>query len=355
MSLAAARAVFVAAVVGLLLASCRDLYIAQKAPRPALEGARQITDDTYLYEHPRWSPDGQSIAITRNVNNQFKLGPDLQGWEVVLVDVQSGDITPLYGPGWQSIPAWSPDGDELAYATRVVALEQDEQAETTYQLTIYSVPERTERHLACHGCGDPIWLADGTLLVSANLGLDSNGVRQYGTEYVNPTSGENYGAVPFAGMPDLEVTVPGSDPILMVGLFLASPTADSFLMTAIDRECSGIWIYHNGSEGPIPLIDDPAFDECDPALSADGSTLLYTVKAPGAFFPTTIMVADPDGSSPAVLFEPGGDPFQARTPSWSPDGTQIAFVYGFFDETAPSYSTLYIADVPPDLRPNSRK
>lgn len=335
---------------GALLAACRGFQNPQTAPRLRIEGVRQITDDTYLYERPVWSPDGRLIAAARNINNQLDMGPDTRAWEVVIIDAASGDITRLYGPAGLSLPTWSPRGDRLAYVTELPFDDKNDEEESSRRLTIHPIAGGEALDVPCETCAYPNWLEDGTILVSVNLGLGGDGRPQYGTARLNLGTGELEGRAPYVGMSDVYVEVSQGEPILIADISLAAPNGEALFMTAYVRDCSGIWIYNFGSDGPKPLIDNPESDECDPSLSVDGTRLLYTLKAPRQLAATTIMVADSDGSSPVALLDPGGDPYQARFPAWSPDGTKFAFAYGLFQDTAPSYSALYIADIPPALQ-----
>lgn len=74
------------------------------------------------------------------------MGPDLQGWEVLIIDIGSGEITPIDGPDWQRIPTWSPSGHELAYVSSASAATQQAGPEQpAHWLTIYSIADGAER------------------------------------------------------------------------------------------------------------------------------------------------------------------------------------------------------------------
>jgi Tol biopolymer transport system component/serine/threonine protein kinase len=69
--------------------------------------ARQLTFDEESVAYPVWSPDGRSIAA------QERRGRDSQ---VVLVDVETGALTPLTRASGQSWAySFSPDGDRIAF------------------------------------------------------------------------------------------------------------------------------------------------------------------------------------------------------------------------------------------------
>ncbi len=319
-----------------------------QAPEITLDSGRSLTADSYLYDFPTWSPDGQSIAVWRNTSNQLQLGPDGEAWELVILNVSSGEIVELLGPGETSYPAWSPSGDELA------AIMYQTGEEGTDSLTIFSSEGEELRNLGCSNCSWPIWLSEEEIIVAANLGLDISGEAQYGTARINAISGEILQERPFTGIDaGLKAVSPSGDLIRLAGPFVATQDGTTLLMTARDPTCSGIWSYAIESDGPAPLIDSPEILECDPALSDNDAILAYTVTplSSQALRSSSLLLARAADPVPTALLELGPDIHQIRHPAWSPDGAQIAFVYGKFSTTSPAYSTLYIIDVPRELQP----
>ncbi|MFV2044322.1 MAG: hypothetical protein ACC700_13960 [Anaerolineales bacterium] len=333
--------------VAMVLFACSSAPQNQ-APKLSLDTGRSLTADSYLYEFPTWSPDAKSIAVWRNTSNQLELGPDGEAWDLVILNVSSGEIVELLGPGETSYPTWSPSGNELA------AIMYQTGEEGTDSLTIFSSEGEELRNLGCSNCSWPIWLSEGEIIVAANLGLDANGEAQYGTARINAISGEISEERPFTGIDaGLRAVSPSGNLIRLAGPFVATQDGTTLLMTARDPTCSGIWSYPIGSDGPAPLIDSPEILECDPALSDNDAVLAYTVTplSSQALRPSSLLLARAADPVPTALLELGPDIHQIRHPAWSPDGTQIAFVYGKFSTTSPAYSTLYIIDVPPELQP----
>ena len=341
------------AAVAIVMASACGLVRQSTAPELMFEGVRQVTDDTFHYEYPSWSPDGKTIAVWRNTSNRGKYGPDDEGLGLALVDVSSGELKVIAGPGYINYPSWSPNGDELA----VMIYRPSEEAGTAdgrFDLGIFSTIDEAWRFVRCDLCGNPSWLVDGTILVSANLGPGPEGQRQHGTARVDPINGRVFDERPYSGLnSDLDTTSPSGEVTSMGNPFTATRDGTILLMTGIvGVNCSGIWVYALDSEGPVPLIDSPDLNECDPAMSHDETRIAYTTQLPSDHYaPTALVVANSDGSSGETLLEPARNFHIIRYPAWSPDGTQIAFVYGDFQLSSPIYSTLYIVDVPAELRP----
>lgn len=77
------------------------------------DAPRALTAGTWADTLPRWSPDGQQIAFART------LGPDAQGGVWVIPSDGSGDIRRVCEwPDGISELNWSPDGTRLAFVAR---------------------------------------------------------------------------------------------------------------------------------------------------------------------------------------------------------------------------------------------
>ena len=84
----------------------------------------------------------------------------------------------------------------------------------------------------------------------------------------------------------------------------------------------GIWRVDLGGGSPVRLtVDDPALgvESWQPSWSPDGKTIAYS-RFQTCFRCTAIWLMDSDGASPRQVY----DTFQARRPTFSPDGTMLA-------------------------------
>jgi TolB protein len=90
-------------VVSMWAGAQQDLF----AVRPGQPGAQRLTDSPYDDQHPAWSPDGQRIAFSSRRDGN---------WDLYVLYVPTGELIRLtHDPVYEAAPAWSPDGQWLVY------------------------------------------------------------------------------------------------------------------------------------------------------------------------------------------------------------------------------------------------
>jgi dipeptidyl aminopeptidase/acylaminoacyl peptidase len=90
------------------------LWLVELPTVPGTAEAKRLTEGSdFTVSGFAWSPDGEEIAFAHTPD------PLINSWmsaDISVVDVQTGDIRPLVtDEGPQSNPRWSPDGDWIAY------------------------------------------------------------------------------------------------------------------------------------------------------------------------------------------------------------------------------------------------
>src|SRR5215211_4295762 len=220
----------------------------------------QVADD------PAWSPDGERIAyVVRESNGASDI------W-VINAD-GSGAYALTSGPGSSWGPTWSPDGSRLAYA--------------------HSTPRQA----------DQIWI----------VGADGSNPRAF--TYCDPPECVQDGSPAWSpdGSRIAFVRVSGAGAIIPVSVF--------------------IWPVEKSGPKPEAIELDSATWASDLAWSPGASTLAFT-RSKSAGASSGLWQMDADGSDLGPL----GDRPSARSPSWSPDGREIAFTAS----VGPERETIYV-------------
>jgi len=205
-------------------------------------GERRITDSPGLDAFPAWSPDGERIAFASDRDGN---------WEIYVMDADGVEQRRLTRTPEEdeSSPAWSPDGERIAYVTGVIRNDPT--------IHVMNSDGSGRKRLAAGNW--PSWSPDGEKIVYndttlAVMNADGSGQRR----------------------PD--------DPSL------------------------------------VRRLTPAAYAE-EPAWSPDGTRIAF-VSTPG-IGGTEIYVIDAGGSERTRLTDiPGDDHWP---PTWSPDGTRIAF------------------------------
>ncbi len=70
---------------------------------------QRLTNDSFAYIEPRWSPDGDKLVFNSTRN---RTSPE--GVPLFIMEVKTGSITQITGMGGGAV--WSPDGRKIAYS-----------------------------------------------------------------------------------------------------------------------------------------------------------------------------------------------------------------------------------------------
>jgi TolB protein len=236
------------------------------------ETGHQLTSAGDAFQ-PAWSPDGQRIAyIKRTVSSSDLLVMPASGGEPLRLTEDGPDSSVysyerIYASTWAFYPAWSPDGATIAYASQAGPPGGEPAAE--FRLSLFAMPADGGRREQLYG--------------------DDSG---------------HVGRLAYA--PD------GASIVFAYG-----PAGQG--APALHR-------YTRASGNAAPLPGAPA-QSYDPAFSPDGRWLAFAARANGHTDIFAMLVGGSSAgaasaSAPIQLTSQGA----ARAPAWSPDGTQIAFL-----------------------------
>jgi TolB protein len=228
------------------------------------------------------------------------------------------------GPATQFGPVWSPDGSRLAYF---------EEAEGSTP----AVPLATVRVVDVDGTGERV-LGGGRKVTSPLVGSSPYVFTIYGLAWSPDSRTVGYTHLEpgqFALTPQIEmVDLDGSDPVVLpvdVEAWDPSWSPDGEWLAfkarrAPDASSQGVWIARTNGTGlrrvtvtPHADYDGRGFAFSAPRWSPDGRMLLYYCCEGGNH---DIWLAAVDGSNERRLTTDAADEFW---PSWSPDGSRIAY------------------------------
>ena len=126
-----------------------------------------ITDGSGSHSQPTWSPDGSQVAFIRTTDDGadiYVMNPDGTDQSLLL------DASVLYeerpgrvGPAYVQSPAWSPDGNRIAFVSDV----EDSSARPNYEIFVANFNRPGVDRLTCRRSSremNPTWSPDGSQL-----------------------------------------------------------------------------------------------------------------------------------------------------------------------------------------------
>jgi Tol biopolymer transport system component len=232
------------------------------------------------------------------------VGPDATGADAgfdYLVDLKTGETTPLPesirgGLEERNGYAISPDGAEIAYIGRAEDGSEQVFVARLDGTRVRQITDEPGPH------EDPAWSPDGTKLAYVRRGSN--------VFLVDLNSGQTT-QVTFEPTEHTEVRTPQF-----------TPDGASIIYT-VDRSgnSSVLIVPATGGEGSL-LVGGPGMDAQDAALAPDGRRLAYECGASES--DASLCLANADGSNASVI-DDGWSGGNLRDPSWSPDGTRLAY------------------------------
>jgi TolB protein len=249
---------------------------------------------------------------------------------------QGGEARPLLGAGEAFQPAWSPEGERIAYIARSNSFSDlllaDARGGPLAQLTTNgsdAPPNSIERVYGSRWVFYPAWTPTAGNIVVAAQAQPPGG---------DPPADYNLGLA-------LVPTTPGeplplyADDGAQVGRGAVSPDGSAIVFTRAGSGPEGRQqLYRLGLSGgaaePFPGAPAPSYD---PAFSADGRWLAFAARDGER---TDIFLLPAEGGAPQRLTTQGA----ARGPAFSPDGARLAFLAVAPGE--PGFD-LWVADLAP--------
>ena len=257
---------------------------------------------------PAWSPDGASIAVAMSGS-------------IWRVDPETGIADELTaGPGYHSLPAWSPDGRYLVHTVDrngeniglgILDLASGESRALTDDEFLYT---------------DPVFSPDGTrfaYVTTKPSGYFNVHVREFRdgafvSDEIAITRDENYGKNRlYFGPWDMHITpawMPDSRELLLVSNHEVPLGSGNVVRVPLAPD---------GFDEAVTVLAEQSLYRTRPDASIDGKRFIYSSTAGAADQFSNLYVQPTDGGSPYKMTFFEHDAFHPR---WSPDGEWIAYV-----------------------------
>jgi len=220
-------------------------------------------------------------------------------------------------------PSWSPDGSKLAFAS---------DRDGAYEIYVMNADGTDARRLTQLQADAPAWSPDGTRIAfSANpprggsqedtglfvMDADGSNVRR-----LTPSVANGHGGQPVRSESAPTWSSDGRSIAFAVSVPVPCPPSGQFCLAFV---ASQIYVTNPDGHGNRRLTT--MTDEAStPSWSPDGRQIALTVTIPSRARSPRIGVAviGADGGEPRLLTAPG--PVRNSQPQWSPDGSRIVFV-----------------------------
>jgi len=312
---------FVFTVLALLVVA----YSADSAPRQSRPSTalRNITIDDYFKIHdvsqPELSPDGQWVAYTVRVK---MLKEDKNETRIWMVPTHGGDAIPMSAEGVSSgHPRWSPDGKFLAFTS------SRNGGKSQVWLLNRAGGEAVRLTDIAQGVGDFEWSPDSTRLVLV----------------LQDPKPEDLEAAKEKDKP--APAKPKTEPPWVIDRLQFKRDTIGYL----DRRRTHLFVFDVGKKASTQITSGD-FDDTQPAWSPDGKQLAFTSNRsqpdPDATRDSNIWVVAADNTDKgAHLTQITTNPAPDSQPTWSPDGSSIAYVTEL-DPHLFYYSTQHLAVIP---------
>jgi eukaryotic-like serine/threonine-protein kinase len=275
-----------------------------------------------------WSPDGSRLVYAKG-NELFLAKGD---------GTDSQNLAAL--SGWPSNLRWSPDGEIL----RLTLKDQKTNATALWEIS----PEGRNAHELLAGWHNPpaeccgIWTADGKHFLFASQGSvwelpEKSWLRKAGSEPIHLTSGPLALFSPLPSKDGRKLFVVGRRPRgelvrQEAGSDRLTPFLNGISAEHLTFSNDGQWVAYvsfpegtlwrskaDGSER-LQLSNPPLYASL-PRWSPDRKQVVFFSVTPGK--PPRIYLVSAEGGSPQELLP--GDEHSQADPSWSPDGSALAF------------------------------
>ena len=292
------------------------------------------------YSLPVWSPDGARIAYTTWTNDdgvgQNILNGD-QSAAIWTMNANGSDRRLVFEhlPDQAWIPAWSPDGQWLAF--------------TLSPKSAPAVAAGPQANVAPGQIGPPTTSLGASIWIARSDGTESRRISPEDTDAINPVwspDGESIAFAMDAGISGTDIQIaPFTEEGIGEGFVVAAdpaandwgpswaPDGSHVLFVSNRSGNDEIWsVALDSNATPVQLTDDGAGDWV-PVYSPDGSRIAFASDRTGE---PEIWTMARDGSELRNLTDHPQHFDGQWSVSWSPDGSRLAYASGSFPDARAS-------------------
>ncbi len=273
------------------------------AHEPPTAAPRLLTTAVGVEDYPAWSPDGQTLAYAASERGDV-FGGNWDVWALDLATDTATNLTSDHG-GDDRFPVWSPDGESIAFWS-----DRDGGGYFIVSRTDNSLRRvETSETSTSVASSAPAWSRDGRTL--ACVGRDASGVV---LEFVDLTTGDRR-SVPLPGKNTRRFDLAWSRDQRFVAYIDAS---------SLTASVSQIYVLDLVTEAEV-RVTDGSTNDASPSWAPDGSTLYYVSNRGGRrdVWGQPFASGQPAGTPTRVTEDVG-----VRHASLSPDGTTLVYSQG---------------------------
>src|SRR5580704_2151570 len=261
----------------------QDLYVSRVAGGEHV----RLTNDDSRKDGPQFSPDGERLTFVRYAANAAQP-------EICVVPALGGGIVPLL-PDAQ-YPAWSPDGNSLAFILRKPGEHEALAVSGTDGSNVRTILKGDDVYPFL---STPSWSPDGmTLTVSRSRGGMNRDIW----------------IVPAHGGDATRLTKDAAGVVSDWPVF--APDGRGVVHRSNRGGASNLWLQPLESESPVQLTTGPGPDT-SPSISREGTIAFLNSRTRNSL----LVYSFADGTSKTLLTEAS----RVWAPAFSPDGKEIAY------------------------------